>query len=186
MATPTPSTRLWVVRNPLCDIPSGCCSFTGPWTVTRSSLRMLRRVAACCRPLRPVLLLVSPPPCTSTLKVRKTTVRRGPVLACDARYQKNACGKNLPIPHPNHHCCTKAPEHNVRANFSMFWTSSLPIRGIRSCGIEALSNLAPHPKQLHMLALWGWLWSRLGCRVWVGLGFLFLETKLSSTRSLVN
>ena len=44
---------------PLCDIPSSCCSFTGPWTVTRSSLRMLRRVAAFCRPLRPVLLLVS-------------------------------------------------------------------------------------------------------------------------------
>ena len=44
---------------PPCDIPSGCCSFTGPWTVTRSSLRMLRRVAAFCRPLRPVLLLVS-------------------------------------------------------------------------------------------------------------------------------
>ena len=43
---------------PLCDIPSGCCSFTGPWTVTRSSLRMLRRVAAFCRPLRPVLLPV--------------------------------------------------------------------------------------------------------------------------------
>ena len=46
---------------PLCDIPSGCCSFTGPWTVTRSSLRMLRRVAAFCRPLRPVLPLVSFP-----------------------------------------------------------------------------------------------------------------------------
>ena len=46
---------------PLCDIPSGCCSFTGPWTVTRSSLRMLRRVAVFCRPLRPVLLLVSFP-----------------------------------------------------------------------------------------------------------------------------
>ena len=46
---------------PLCDIPSGCCFFTGPWTVTRSSLRMLRRVAAFCRPLRPVLLLVSFP-----------------------------------------------------------------------------------------------------------------------------
>ena len=46
---------------PLCDIPSGCCSFTGPWTVTRSSLRMLRRVAAFCRPLWPVLLLVSFP-----------------------------------------------------------------------------------------------------------------------------
>ena len=46
---------------PLCDIPSGCCSFTGPWTVSRSSLRMLRQVAAFCRPLRPVLLLVSFP-----------------------------------------------------------------------------------------------------------------------------
>ena len=46
---------------PLCDIPSGCCFFTGPWTVTRSSLRMLRRVTAFCRPLRPVLLLVSFP-----------------------------------------------------------------------------------------------------------------------------
>ena len=46
---------------PLCDIPSGCCFFTGPWTVTRSSLRMLRRVAAFCRPLRPGLLLVSFP-----------------------------------------------------------------------------------------------------------------------------
>ena len=46
---------------PLCDITSGCCSFTGPWTVTRCSLRMLRRVAAFCRPLRPVLLLVSFP-----------------------------------------------------------------------------------------------------------------------------
>ena len=46
---------------PLCDIPSGCCFFTGPWTVTRSSLRMLRWVAAFCRPLGPVLLLVSFP-----------------------------------------------------------------------------------------------------------------------------
>ena len=33
----------------------------GPWTVTRSSLRMLRRVAAFCRPLRRVLPLVSFP-----------------------------------------------------------------------------------------------------------------------------
>ena len=56
LSTPLPSG----VR-PLCDIPSGCCSFTGPWTVNRSSLRMLRRVAAFCRPLRPVLLLVSFP-----------------------------------------------------------------------------------------------------------------------------
>ena len=43
---------------PVCDIPSGCCFFTGPWTVTRSSLRILRRVAAFCRPLLPGLLLV--------------------------------------------------------------------------------------------------------------------------------
>ena len=34
---------------PLRDIPSGRCFFTGPWTVTRSSLRMLRRVVAFCR-----------------------------------------------------------------------------------------------------------------------------------------
>ena len=47
--------------DPLCDIPSGRCSFTGPWTVTRSSLRMSRRVAAFCWPLRPVLPLVSFP-----------------------------------------------------------------------------------------------------------------------------
>ena len=57
LGPPTPPPR----PSPLCDIPSGCCSFTGPWTVTRSSLRMLRRVAAFCRPLRPVLLLVSFP-----------------------------------------------------------------------------------------------------------------------------
>ena len=42
---------------PVCDIPSGCCSFTGPWTVTRSSLRVLRRVAAFCR-----RVLLPPPP----------------------------------------------------------------------------------------------------------------------------
>ena len=42
-------------------MPSDRCLFTGPWTVTRSSLRMLRRVTAFCRPLRPVLLLVSVP-----------------------------------------------------------------------------------------------------------------------------
>ena len=46
---------------PPCDIPSGCCSFMGPWTVPRSSLRMLRQVAAFCRLLRPVLRLVSFP-----------------------------------------------------------------------------------------------------------------------------
>ena len=49
------------VQPPLRDIPCGWCFFTGPWTVTRSSLRVLRRVAAFCRPLRPVLLLGSFP-----------------------------------------------------------------------------------------------------------------------------
>ena len=58
---PPPPPSAGVHVTPLCDILSGCCSFTGPWTVTRSSLRMLRRVAAFCRPLRPVLLLVSFP-----------------------------------------------------------------------------------------------------------------------------
>ena len=54
---PPPPPERATVRPP-CDIPSSCCSFTGPWTVTRSSLSMLRRVAAFCRP---VLLLVSFP-----------------------------------------------------------------------------------------------------------------------------
>ena len=53
--------RLVLWHAPLCEIPSGRCLFTGPWTVTRSSLRMLRQVAAFCWPLRPVLLLVSFP-----------------------------------------------------------------------------------------------------------------------------
>ena len=52
--------------------------------------------------------------------------------------------------------------------FSMFWTSSLTIRGIRGYGIEALSNLVPDLEQLHTLALWGRLWSRLDFRFWNG------------------
>ena len=40
-------------------VPSGSHLFMGPSTVTRSSLRMLRRVAVFWRPLRLVLLLVS-------------------------------------------------------------------------------------------------------------------------------
>ena len=41
-------------------------------------------------------------------------------------------------------------------------TSSLPIGGISSCGVEALFNLAPHLQQLHMLSVW------IGCRPWNG------------------
>ena len=54
-------TRTLTITNPPCDIPLRCCFLMGPRTVTRSSLRMLRRVAAFCQPLRPVLLLVSFP-----------------------------------------------------------------------------------------------------------------------------
>ena len=74
---------------PPCDIPSGFCFFTGPWTVPRSSLRMLRRVAAFCRPLRPGLLLVlfphsrspdgpmafAPPPPPQRQPTREATAR---------------------------------------------------------------------------------------------------------------
>ena len=60
-------------RDPLCDIPSGCCSFTGPWTVTRSSLRMLRRVAAfCCPPVAAPAPPPRPPPGAELLKGART------------------------------------------------------------------------------------------------------------------
>ena len=55
---------------PPCGIPSGCWFFTGPWTVTRSSLRMLHRVTAVSRPLQPVFFVVSFSRC------------RGPVVGC--------------------------------------------------------------------------------------------------------
>ena len=41
-----------------CDV-SSCRFFTGPWTVTRSPLRVLRQANAL--PLRPVCLVVSLP-----------------------------------------------------------------------------------------------------------------------------
>ena len=88
--------------------------------------------------------------------------------------------KKLPIPH--HNCRNRAPEHNVQANFGMFWTPSQPIRGIRSCGIEALSNLPRHLKKLHMLPLGA---AGLAAGFGMGLGFVFLGTKLSSTISFV-
>ena len=58
--------------------------------------------------------------------------------------ERTSVTENLPIPHPKHNCRNRALEQNVQANFSKFWRSSLPIRGIGSCGIEALSGLAPH------------------------------------------
>ena len=61
-------TYLWCLATPLCDIPSGWCFFTGPWTVTRSSLRMLRRVAAF-RPPRLMRRTVKALPMTGTTPV---------------------------------------------------------------------------------------------------------------------
>ena len=76
-----------------------------------------------------------PPPsaCASTMKSKKTTVRPGPA-AWTQQCLRATCGtkrtyvtENLPIPHPKHNCCNRALEHNVQANFSNFWRSSLPI-----------------------------------------------------------
>ena len=36
----------------------------------------------------------------------------------------------------------------------MFWLSLLAMMGTMGCGIEDLSNFAPHLKQMHMLVLW--------------------------------
>ena len=81
---------------------------------------------------------------------------------CDMQYKKKVRSKTLPMPHPSLNAHNSAPLHNVQAKFGMFRMSSLPIRGIKSCEIEALSNLVPHLNQLHTLALWGRLWSGLG------------------------
>ena len=54
--------------------PLGCCVFTGPWRVTRSSLGMLRRVGVFWQPLRPVFLLVSLP------RQRRPVISTGVVL----------------------------------------------------------------------------------------------------------
>ena len=111
---------------PLCDIPSGCCSFTGPWTVTRSSLRMLLRVATFCRPLRPVLLLVSFPR------------SRSPVV-----------GVLGPLPH--HHLITPPPPPSKQKNqlvrpLQKIASSGAPrdrVRGARGMGQHGRCK-APH------------------------------------------
>ena len=101
---------------------------------------------------------------------------RVPVLG-----QGGACARRTLVPKEH-----MALEHNVRANFSKFWRSLLPIRGIRSCGIEALSNLVPHHKyNCTCLPLGAGFEAGLASGFGMGLGFLFLGTKLSSTISLV-
>ena len=101
---------------PLCDIPSGCCFFTGPWTVTRSSLRMLPRVAAFCRPLRLVLLLVSfthsrspvPPPSPPQRRGSRTSKHTASMPLTVLKPTRGASGELWPtnlttpsqLPHP--------------------------------------------------------------------------------------
>ena len=103
-----------------------------------------------------------PPPLSKHAKRQKNDSQTAHVLrqarACTrhAAPKRTYFAENLPVPHPNHNCCNRARQHYVQANFSMFWRSSLPVRGISSCGIEALSNVAPH------LEFGAGLWSRLG------------------------
>ena len=63
-------------------------------------------------------------------------VRTSPCLRATRGTKRTHVTENLPVPHPNHNCCNRALQHYVQANFSMFWRSLLPIRGIRSCGIQ--------------------------------------------------
>ena len=56
--TPPPPSS-WELKRAPCVTFVGLLFLHGPWTVTDSSLRVLRRAAAFCRPLRPVFLLVS-------------------------------------------------------------------------------------------------------------------------------
>ena len=80
---------------PPCDIPSGRCSFTGPWTATRSSLRMLRQVVAFCRP---VLLAA----CTNA--VRRSGVSPPPPPTAPPPASVLGHGLRLPMPpHPHRH-----------------------------------------------------------------------------------
>ena len=111
----------------------------------------LRQGRACAQH---VVRKVPPPPC------QWTPHANGPPLSKEetwpgplTRGGGGRCSENLPIPHPNQNRHNRAPQHNVQAKFSMLLMSSLPMRGIRSCRMEALSNPAPHRKQLQACAL---------------------------------
>ena len=59
------------------------------------------------------------PPCASTRPGQESCGQTAswcsdkPVLARDARYQKNTCPENLPIPRRQHNSYNRALEHNV-------------------------------------------------------------------------
>ena len=78
-----------------------------------------------------------PPPLSKQAKSQKNDRQAGScldktMLAREARYQKNLCHRNPAPTSPNPNCCNRVLQHYLQANFSMFWRSSLPIRGIRS------------------------------------------------------
>ena len=154
---------------PLCDIPSGCCSFTGPWTVTRSSLRMLRRVATFCRPLWPVLLLVSFPlsrsPVVGVLGL--CWMRHGVPFACQRRPIVGVlrmcwllsgsfdcfCCPHTSVHRPSIACLavflcvvpstTRCPGRPPYAPFPL--TAGLPLMGSHSCCANSPSGLWETP-----------------------------------------
>ena len=146
---------------PLCDIPSGCCSFTGPWTVTRSSLRMLRRVATFCRPLWPVLLLVSFPRSRSPVVgvLGLCWMRHGVPFACQRRpivgvlrmcwllsgssLLLHPWGGEVPIPPPLRICHRQKPPRTV---WPPLQPPSRPITAHRSEAIP-LSDASLRPTQ---------------------------------------
>ena len=104
-----------------------------------------------------------PPPCPSTPQVRKTTVTRARVLRqaraptrCAVPYRlspKTCPYLTLSTIVATGHCNTMCRQLSACSGgpHSPFWGSPLPVRGISSCGIEALSNVAPHLEQLHTI-----------------------------------
>ena len=79
----------------------------GPWTITRSSLRVLRRVAVFWRPLRPVFQLVSfprppPPPHPAGL------------------------GVCLSTSNPPYHGGNKPPPEHAHNELLAWWAEALP------------------------------------------------------------
>ena len=75
------------------------------------------RISSCC-----VYLAISnlpPPPLRKHQESQESDGQTGSwcldkgVLARNARYQKNACAENLPIPHPRHNSHNRALEHNA-------------------------------------------------------------------------
>ena len=63
-----------------------------------------------------------------------------PCLRVTSGTKKTYVTENLSVSHCTHMYCNRTLEQNVQANFSKFWRSSLPIRGITSSGIAVGSK----------------------------------------------